>query len=156
MKIYNENKTQELNEQELDFEKGYLKSDKLFIMHHEAVEAKEAVYQVREVIEESGGVSVYKDLISPDVDAMEAYDEYDDIQVYIAYTEEELKTRAIAKLRRQREVECFPIINRGQLWHEALTEKQKTELKNWYSAWLNVTETLIIPDKLEWLIEVEK
>lgn len=156
MKIYNENKTQELNEKELDLEKGYLRAEKLFIAHHEAIEAQEAVYQERIVEEEGGGISIYKYLQAPEVKAKKAYDEYEDIQVYIPYTEEELKVREIAKLRRRREIECFPIINRGQLWYETLTEKQKTELKNWYSAWLNVTETLIIPDKPEWLIEVEK
>lgn len=36
MKIYNQEKTQELNQQELDFEKGYLQADKLLIAHHEA------------------------------------------------------------------------------------------------------------------------
>lgn len=54
-------------------------------------------------------------------------------------------------LRTQREQECFPIVNRGQLWYETLTDKQKTELANWYNAWLDVTETLIIPKKLKWL-----
>lgn len=44
MKIYNEEQTQELNKEELDFELGYLKAVKLFITHHEAVEAREAVY----------------------------------------------------------------------------------------------------------------
>ncbi len=54
-------------------------------------------------------------------------------------------------LRRRREVECFPIINRGQLWHDSLTEEQRAELKEWYQAWLNVPETLTVPNKPEWL-----
>lgn len=99
MKIYNEDKTQELNREELDFEKGYLISDKLFIAHHEAVEAQEAVYQDRIVEEEGGGISVYKDLVTPAVEAKEAYDDYEDIQVYIPYTEKELAEREIAALK---------------------------------------------------------
>lgn len=97
MKIYNEEKTQVLNREELDFEKGYLKEDKLFIAHHDAVEAQEAVYRDKEVIEENGGISVYKELVSPAVEAKDEWDEYEEIQVYVPYTEEELKARADRK-----------------------------------------------------------
>lgn len=54
-------------------------------------------------------------------------------------------------LRERRENECFPIINRGELWYDTLTDKQIVELKEWYQAWLDVTETKIIPQKPEWL-----
>lgn len=53
--------------------------------------------------------------------------------------------------RNRREVECFSIINRGNLWYANLTEEQILELDKWYKAWLDVTETKIIPDKPEWL-----
>ena len=53
--------------------------------------------------------------------------------------------------RKRREVECFPIINRGQLWYDALSEGQLSELKNWYQAWLDGTNTQTIPEKPEWL-----
>lgn len=46
---------------------------------------------------------------------------------------------------------CFPIINRGQLWYNKLTDEQKEELAKWYNDWLNVTETLIEPKTPEWL-----
>lgn len=94
MKIFNQEKTQELNKDELDFLLGHLENDKLFIAHHDAVEAREAVYADRIVQEESGFSSIYKDLITPAVEAKEAYDEYEDIQVFVPYTEEELKKRA--------------------------------------------------------------
>ena len=64
----------------------------------------------------------------------------------------EVKERKIYKLRKQRETECFPIINRGNLWYETLTNTQKEELKVWYKAWLDVTETLIVPIKPSWLL----
>lgn len=99
MKIYNQDKTQELNREELDFEKGYLKADKLFIAHHDAVEAQEAVYEDKIVEEESGFPSVYKDLVSPAVEAQEAWDEYEDIQIYVLYTEKELAEREIRSLK---------------------------------------------------------
>lgn len=62
-----------------------------------------------------------------------------------------VKERLISKLRNQRERECFPIINRGALWYETLTEIQKEELKVWYKAWLDVTDTLVAPIKPSWL-----
>ncbi len=57
----------------------------------------------------------------------------------------------LADLRVLREEECFPIINRGNLWYELLTLEQKLELKNWYQSWLDVTETQVIPVKPTWL-----
>lgn len=58
----------------------------------------------------------------------------------------------LMNLRNQREVECFPIINRGKLWYDKLTTEQIAELNKWYNAWLDVTETRIIPTKPSWLI----
>lgn len=54
-------------------------------------------------------------------------------------------------LRNQREVECFSIINRGKLWYDSLDENQTIELNTWYQAWLDVTETRVIPIRPEWL-----
>ena len=53
--------------------------------------------------------------------------------------------------RLQREKDCFPIINRGELWYERLTDQQREELQLWYQAWLDVTQTQTIPVKPEWL-----
>lgn len=60
--------------------------------------------------------------------------------------------RELASLRSQREKVCFPYINRGELWYSKLTAEQKDELDVWYQAWLDVTETRIVPDTPEWLI----
>lgn len=54
-------------------------------------------------------------------------------------------------LRSRREYECFIYINRGGPWYDLLTEQQKQELKEWYQAWLNVTDTKVIPVKPSWL-----
>ena len=43
-----------------------------------------------------------------------------------------------------RERDCFPIINRGQLWYQTLTEDQLIELNKWYKDWLDVTKTLAV------------
>ncbi len=50
-----------------------------------------------------------------------------------------------------RETDCFPIINRGAAWYNSLTEEQKAELDAWYQAWLDITETKVIPEKPAWL-----
>ena len=72
--------------------------------------------------------------------------------VYDAILQEEVarddKLRAI---REQRELECFPVINRGKAWYDSLTEEQTMELNIWYEDWLNVTETLAPPSKPTWL-----
>lgn len=55
-------------------------------------------------------------------------------------------------LRHRREKVCFPYINRGYLWYSKLTEEQKTELAVWYQAWLDVTDTKVVPIAPEWLV----
>ena len=57
----------------------------------------------------------------------------------------------VDELRAMREKECFPIINRGKFWYDALTESEREDLKVWYSQWLDVTKTLIVPSKPIWL-----
>lgn len=59
--------------------------------------------------------------------------------------------REMVFLRSQREKACFPYINRGSLWYGKLTANQKEELDVWYQAWLDVTDTKIIPEMPEWL-----
>lgn len=178
MRTFNETKMYELNPETLDYEKGYLKPDKLVIAHHEAtpfIKGKTAQQIAQElelqgiVIEKGYGDMLYRvikeyesggretQLIEdePDTTAKEAYDEYEDIQVYVPYTEAELAERKLEQLRMRRERECFPYINRGSLWYESLTDEQLEEFKEWYVAWLNVTETLTVPDKPQWLVQME-
>lgn len=59
--------------------------------------------------------------------------------------------RELDELRQLREKSCFPIVNRGILWYEKLTAEQKEELNAWYEAWLDVTETKVMPEPLVWL-----
>ena len=60
--------------------------------------------------------------------------------------------RMADELRYQRTKACFPYINRGYLWYSRLTDLKKEELDAWYQAWLDVTETKVIPEKPEWLV----
>lgn len=142
MKIYNQSKTKELNESELDFSLGHLIADKIVSAHHEATEAipaKTVEQQVAEI--EAGGELVEqikgayykihkypnggKDAIRiedmPAVPAKAAYDDYEDIQVYVPYTETELQKIAdnkrhtelkaeLAKIKEDIEQESFGII----------------------------------------------
>lgn len=54
-------------------------------------------------------------------------------------------------LRLKRQKICFPYINRGELWYNRLSDTQKTELSSWYQAWLDVTQTKVIPTTPQWL-----
>lgn len=58
-----------------------------------------------------------------------------------------------AMLRARREKECFKIIDRSVFWYDSLTNAQKEELRAWYTDWLNVTDTKIIPTQPSWLKE---
>lgn len=60
-------------------------------------------------------------------------------------------TAKMGYIRDRRAKYCFPIINRGKLWYDKLTDEQLTELDKWYNEWLDATETLIIPKKPDWL-----
>lgn len=54
-------------------------------------------------------------------------------------------------IRKRRKDECFPYINRGRLWYSKLSDAQLIELSRWYQAWLDATDTKIIPKKPKWL-----
>ena len=89
--------------------------------------------------------------VEVDKEDCEACDFNDDLSFNIEKYNKRKENNKFDELRRRREFECFPIINRGQLWYDTLTEEQKAELKEWYIAWLDVTDTLIIPNKPNWL-----
>lgn len=75
-----------------DLSRGYLKEDRIFVKHHEAVEPVEEQWHY-EVIAEypNGGKDIQKVIDVVGVEAKDAWDEYEDIQRYIEYTEDELK-----------------------------------------------------------------
>lgn len=113
MKTYNKEKTQEITNPDLSL--GRLVADKLFVEHHDAVPAvvgktseelaQERQAQGAEVFFnelrglwyyvdrkfENGGRSVKALYPVQAVEAKEAWDEYEDIYIYVPYTEEELE-----------------------------------------------------------------
>lgn len=118
------------------------------------------------LINEQGYVSSYA-IIGDLVDATEVPDP-DDLehfcQHYSAYRmgedrlvfdDAQLEALATQEKRMQfrvrREAECFSVINRGKLWYDTLTAPQRKELRLWYQAWLDGTETLTVPERPAWL-----
>lgn len=77
------------------------------------------------------------------------------VNVIVAPTIAEREHMAEEKLRniirKRREEECFPYINRGRLWYNRLSDAQLSELARWYEDWLNATETKITPKAPIWL-----
>ena len=74
-----------------DLSLGYLKEEEIFVQHHEAIEAVEEVWHYETIAEyPNGGKDVAKVVDIPGVQAKEAWDEYETIQRYILFTEEEL------------------------------------------------------------------
>ena len=60
--------------------------------------------------------------------------------------------KTLDELRHERNWKCFKLIDsKSKFWWESLSESQMLELKNWYKAWLNITETKTEPTKPEWL-----
>ena len=136
MTVYNEN-FEELSSYDLD--KGELISTKR-VIHHEAEDYCAEVSHVERV----RPITHIKVVDVPGHKAHPAYDEEVEVVVYKPYSEEEL-------IRHRREKECFPIINRGRLWYDLLSQKQEDELFNWYLMWLDAPATKVVPEPLTWV-----
>ena len=96
MKIYNETKTELLENP--DLEKGYLKPDKIVSKTIPAVEAVEEVFHYEYEHYDNGGSLRRKVVDTPAVEAQPERYEYEEIRVYIPYTEEELSNNELFKL----------------------------------------------------------
>lgn len=91
MKIYNQDKMQELTEKDIDFEKGYLKKDTLEVIIP-AIEGVEEIghYETLKVYP-NGGKDVKWIVDVPGVEKQEEQHIKEDIQVYILFSEAELE-----------------------------------------------------------------
>ena len=83
MRIFNEDKTIELNN--IDETKGYLKDDKILLKHIDKVEEQGHYETIKEYA--NGGKDMAYIIDSP---AVEEQDIYEDIKVFIPYTNNEL------------------------------------------------------------------
>lgn len=148
MRIFNQDKTIELYN--VDLEKGYLVNDTLFVKHYNAVEAvsEQGHY---ETIKEypNGGKDVQWIIDIPEVKAKDAYDEYEDIQVYVPYTEEELKD--ILRKKRRNLLDAF------DKWEKAVLrgrEQDEYLIMSWYEDLKDLKETAFknIPERINYYL----
>lgn len=80
--------------------KGYLKNDSLLVCHHEAKEAVEEQGHFETIAEyPNGGKDVKWVIDVPAQEAKEAWDEYEEILRFVAFTETELAMQRIAELK---------------------------------------------------------
>lgn len=127
MKVYNENKTALLSA--YDLTKGYLKDDKLFIKHVAAVEEKGHYETIAKY--ENGGEDV-KWVV--DVEGVVAHDEYEDIKVFIPYSDKELALRSIADLKAKLQATDYKAIKFAE---GELTLYDYQQVKDQRRAWRN-------------------
>ena len=89
MRILNENNVEISNP---DLSLGHLVEEEVFIAHHPAVEEVPEQWHYETIKEyPGGGKDVVKVIDVPWMEAKEAWDEYETIQRYILYTDEQLK-----------------------------------------------------------------
>lgn len=155
MRIYNQDKTKELTQSEIDLSRGYLTADKLFIKHHEAIETVEEVSHYETVKEyPNGGKDVKKVIDTPGVEAREAYDEYEDIKVFVSYSDEEIEERKKAQLRARRK----SLLEAFDKWEKAVLrgrEDDSADIMAWYQSLLNLEESAFfdVPERVEYYLD---
>lgn len=148
MKIFNKDKTVELHDPDLLL--GYLEPDRLFVAHHEAVEyvpAKGHYVTVKEY--PSGGRDVKFVEETPAVEAKDAYDEYEDIEIYIPFTAEELLTIK----RNDRAI----LLSAFDKWEKAVLRGREADDENimqWYRKLLDLDESAFedIPARVKYFL----
>lgn len=101
MRVFDESKTKELFY--YDTEIGYLRQDKIVSKHHEATPAVKGVGHYEYKTYSNGGKDrkwVWDVEPTPQKDA---YDEYENILVYVPYTTEQLAEKRTAKIKERLE-----------------------------------------------------
>lgn len=98
MKVYNQDKTKLLKD--YDLEKGYLKGDKLEYTVPVVKGVKEKGHWETIAEYDNGGKDVEWVVDVAGIDEIPEHTEYEDIQVYVLYTEKELAQHKIAELKR--------------------------------------------------------
>lgn len=136
MRILDENN---IEIKEPDFTKGYLKADSLFVRHHEAVEAVEEVGHYETIREyPNGGKDVDWVIDTPAVEAKDAWDEYEEINRFVPFTEKEIAERRIGELKQFLQetdynilkivegaatlTECAEIIKKRAAWRKEIND----------------------------------
>ena len=142
MRVFNKDKTVELTE--YDLTKGRLVPDELFVAHHEAVKAFPEVGRYVVTKEYPNGGKVVEWVVDiPGVEARAAYDEYENIQVYIPYTEAELAAFEIVELKNKLAETDYQAIKYAEGF---LGEEEYADMKGQRQAWrdrINELEAVI-------------
>ena len=99
MAIYDESLENIIENPDLD--KGHIESRKKFVKHHDE-QKREVKYEVMEgTITNSNPNGLRREIeITP---YLAAYDEYEDVNVYVLYTEEELKQKEAEQAKKAQE-----------------------------------------------------
>lgn len=139
MRIFDENN---IEIKEPDISKGYLINDSLFLCHHEATESKEEEGHYETVKEyPNGGKDVRWVVDKPAVQAIEAWDEYEEIKRYVKFTDSELAQNRITELKNllletdyhifkivegaATQSECKEIIDQRAQWRKEINELEE-------------------------------
>lgn len=148
MEIYNQTKTEIL--ENVDLELGYLVNDKRLvrIVSEQQEVQKQSHYEVIKTYYKKDG-SIKGKEVKEVVDVpyqpyVPEHEEFEDIQVYIPYTEEQLLERKKQSLREWRE-KYFKILDRA-VWYDTLSNEQKEEVKTFRKNLLDITSTMIKPE----------
>ena len=113
-----------------DLSLGKLEPGKLLVEHHEAIEYVPPVYEDQLVEEYDNGGKLYNHVcVTPAVQGQDAWDEYEDVQVYVPYTEEEL---AEIEAQKQAEEEARQEAEKAaqEAAEKAEAERMKTQRSN--------------------------
>lgn len=131
MRILDQNDN-EIQPEDVDYRLGKLSDDKIFIQHHDAVEAVEEQGHY-ETLQEypNGGKDVKWKVDVPGVEAKKAWDEYEDIQRHTKFTAEELKANAEreAQALKQQEIQKAVMAAVPMLIQPMLTSMPVEDLK---------------------------
>lgn len=133
MRIFNETKSQEIQEENVDYSKYKLAQTKLFVKHHEAViEVKEQSHYEVIKIYDNGGKDVKKVIDVPGIKAHPAHDEYEDILYLVPLSQSELAQNKIAELKSKLAKTDYQAIKfaEGELSAEEYAE-MKEQRKQW-------------------------
>ena len=153
MRVFDETKTFELNE--YDLEKGFLKEDKLFVAHHPKLTPVEEVGHYETIAEYPNGGKDVKWVVDIPGCSEEAdeWDEYEDILVFIPYTEEQLEEKRLAKLRSTRK----SLLAAFDKWEKAVLRGREFDdplIMSWYQGLLDLNEYYFnnIPDRIQYYL----
>lgn len=131
MRILDQNDN-EIQPEDVDYRLGKLSDDKIFVQHHDAVEAVEEQGHYETLREyPNGGKDVEWQVDTPGVEAKEAWDEYEDIQRYTKFTAEELEANAEreAQAVKQQEIQKAVMAAVPMLIQSMLTSMPVEDLK---------------------------